>query len=91
MNMNLFHQLEDQAIQYALSVCNSAGNCVADIVDGEEVIFTFNQVIRQKLVELVVKECLDIMEDEREFITNYVQNHAISDAMCNIKSHFGIK
>jgi 23S rRNA U2552 (ribose-2'-O)-methylase RlmE/FtsJ len=89
--MDIFYQLEKEAIEYARSMCNSAGNYVADIVDGEEVVFTFNQVIRQKLVELVVKECLDIMEDEREFITNYVQNHAISDAICNIKSHFGVK
>ena len=35
---NLFHQLESQAIEYARSVCNSAGNCIV-YDDGKEVVF----------------------------------------------------
>lgn len=45
--------------------------------------------------ELIVEECLDILEDEkynRTLLTcNPTESGAIYDAKYNIKSHFGIK
>lgn len=49
----------------------------------------------EKFAELIVKECLDIMNDERYNRTmltvNPVESGAIYDAYYNIKSHFGMK
>lgn len=93
MNLNLFSQLENQAVEYARSVCNSAGNYVT-VVDGEEVVFTFNAVIRQKLVELVVKECVSVCED-MDGVDNFEQYmHPRTpryDCAIEIKEHFGVK
>jgi len=49
----------------------------------------------QKFAELIIKECLDIMKDEKHnttmLLSNPKQSGAIYDAMYNIKSHFGVK
>lgn len=49
----------------------------------------------EKFVELIVQECLDIMNDERYNRTmltvNPVESGAIYDAYHNIKSRFGMK
>ena len=49
----------------------------------------------EKFAELIVQECLDILNDERYNRTmltvNPVESGAIYDAQYNIKSHFGMK
>ena len=49
----------------------------------------------QRYGELIVQECLDIMNDERYNRTilaiNPIESGAIYDAHYNIKSHFGVK
>jgi len=49
----------------------------------------------QRYGELIVQECLDIINDERYnrtiLSTNPIESGAIYDAKYNIKSHFGVK
>lgn len=49
----------------------------------------------EKFAELIIKECLDIIEDEAYNTTMLLsypqQSGAIWDAKNNIKSHFGVK
>lgn len=51
--------------------------------------------VLEKFAELIVQECLDIMNDERYNRTmltvNPVESGAIYDAYHNIKSRFGMK
>ena len=94
MNMNLFHQLESQAIEYARSVCNSAGNCIV-YDDGKEVVFTFHEVIRQKLAELIIQECIEQVKLELgtrgQLLTPSSENAGVWFACNNIRRHFGVE
>lgn len=52
-------------------------------------------VNHEKFAELIIKECIDIMDKERYNSTmltsNPMQSGAICDAKWNIKNHFGVK
>ena len=91
MNMDIFYQLEKEAIEYARSVCNSAGNYVVDSNGKEVIFFTFHEVIRQKLAELIVKHC--IIELERCTLRNGNSEHnlALYEAMSRIRHKFGVE
>tara|TARA_R110000868_G_scaffold109741_2_gene298021 strand:+ start:166 stop:423 length:258 start_codon:yes stop_codon:yes gene_type:complete len=83
---NRILELDKQAANYALSVCDANG-----CYQGKE----YLTVVKEKFAELIVKECIDVLHrtsKEAEMKNTYMGEDVPTIAhMLAIEKHFGVK